>query len=76
MTTLHPGTDLAQTLAGMLGALCYVAASLVLCSLTTAFNPAALVIQIFFLTMSVAGLALRLQGRGRGTGGGATGSGP
>ena len=80
MTTLQLDPDLAPALAGLMGALCYianstritlrmttadepgycavniVAASLVLFSLTTAFNAAALVIQIFFLTMSLAGL--------------------
>lgn len=45
-------------------ALNIVAATLVLCSLVSAFNPAALIIQLFFLTMSVAGLASRLRRRG------------
>lgn len=89
MTTLHLDPDLAPAVAGMLGALCYianytrltfrltdadqpgyfalnvVAASLVLLSLTTAFNAAALVIQLFFLTMSLAGLLSRLVRRRR-----------
>ena len=39
------------------------AASLVLCSLPHAFNPAALVLQSFFLAMSVVGLAVRLRRR-------------
>ena len=89
MTTLHLDPDLASTLAGMLGALCYianytritlrltdadqpgyfavniVAASLVLASLFAAFNAAALVIQLFLLTMSLAGLISRLRRRRR-----------